>query len=285
MLWPALLVEALAVADGSGLARAMFARDRTDSLLYRNPPRNAITFWGHACVYIDVDGLGIVTDPVFGARYSPFHARVIPAPPRSAYERTSLILISHAHQDHLQPKTLARFPRTAVILCPRPSARYIPPGGPQVHVMRPGDGYPFPGGSVTAVIALHPGGRSSLKARADGRALGYVIRTPRGTIYYSGDTEYFPGIEDVGTRYRPDVAILNATRHLPTPDVLHAILSLGVSRSILIHWGAYDGPAGRAARRRHEKLLALLGPAAVPLAVGESATLDGRVPAGPTPAP
>jgi len=202
---------------------------------------------------------------------------VIPAPPPGAYDQTSVILISHAHQDHLQPRTLGQFPRSAVVLCPAPSARYVPEGGPGVRVMRPGDVYRFPGGSIIAVAARHPGGRSSLKARSDGRALGYVIRTPRSTIYYSGDTEYFPGIERVGSAYRPDVAILNATRHLPTPDVVHAVFSLGVSKVILTHWGAYDGPTGRKALRRHEELLALLGPVALPLDVGESVALSGVV--------
>jgi L-ascorbate metabolism protein UlaG (beta-lactamase superfamily) len=278
MLWAVLLVGMLAIAGGAGCAPALLARSRTDPRLYPEPPRDAITFWGHACVYVDVGGFGIVTDPVFGSRYSPLHGRVIPAPPPGAYDQTSLILVSHAHQDHLQPTTLARFPRTSVILCPAPSARYIPEGGPRVRVMRPGDVYPFPGGSVVAVAALHPGSRNSLKARSDGRALGYVIRTPRSTIYYSGDTEYFPGIEGVGTEYRPEVAVLNATRHLPTPDVVRAVLSLGVSKVILTHWGAYDGPTGRKTLRRHEELLALLGPVVLPLDVGESATLGGTLP-------
>lgn len=277
MLWAVLLVGTLVVASETGCAPALFARARTDSLLYPNPPRDAITFWGHACVYVDIGGFGIVTDPVFGPRYSPFHGRVIPAPPPGAYARTRVILISHAHQDHLQPATLARFPRSAVILCPGPSARYIRDGGPRVQVLRPGDAYPFPGGDIIAVPALHPGARSSLKARSDGRALGYVIRTPGSTIYYSGDTEYFPGIEQVGTRYRPDVAILNATRHLPPPDVLHALASLGAPKIIPIHWGAYDGPAGRGARRRHGEVLRLLGPAAIPLEVGESTPLPGAI--------
>jgi L-ascorbate metabolism protein UlaG (beta-lactamase superfamily) len=259
---------------GAGCVPALFVSTRPDASLYPEPPQDAVTFWGHACVYLDLAGFGIVTDPLFGRRYSPFNGRVIPYPPREAYDQTRLVLISHAHQDHLQAGTLARFSAHCVILCPPPAEKYVRGLGPQVQVMRPGDEYPFPGGSVTAVLADHPGGRWSTTPRADGGALGYVIRSSKLTIYYSGDTRYFDGIERVGRDFRPDLAILNVNVHLPPADALRAEVALGAPRVIAAHMGAYGGRAGRRGRAYRDQFLKLAGPLVVPLRVGESLALD-----------
>lgn len=266
-------VLSLLVAVTSGCAPALFVTTRPDASLYREPPANAITFWGHACVYVDVDGFGIVTDPVFGGRYSPFNGRKIPTPPPGAYDQTRVILISHAHQDHLQPKTLARFSREAVILCPAPCAEYVRGLGPRVRLMRPGDEYAFPGGSIVAVAADHPGERWSREERADGGALGYVIRTQTHVLYYSGDTKLFDGIEAVGRKFGPDVAILNVNAHLKPKDAMRAERELGSPRVIASHTGAYGGIAGRRGRAWHREFLALAGSLGVPLQVGQSVSL------------
>ena len=142
---------------------------------------------------------------------------------------------------------------------PEPTAKIIEGQGLRVLVMKPGDSCTFHGGSIVAVPAFHPGGRNSLKARADGRALGFIIRTPTQTLYYSGDTEYFPGLYDIGTIYHPDIAILNFNGHLKAADALRAFQALGASRVIPIHFGAYGGPTAKRNRRMRAQLLEMLG--------------------------
>lgn len=248
--------------------------------LLSRPPHNAITFWGHATCYIDVNGVGIVTDPVLVKSYSPFHRREVPAPLPSAYADAGIILISHAHRDHLSPKTLSWFPKSATVLCAEPTAKIIRKLGMRVQVMRPGDSCTFRGGSIVAVLACHPGGRNSLKARADGGALGFIIRTPAQTLYYSGDTEYFSGLCDIGATCRPDVAILNVNGHLTAVDAVRAYQALGAARVIPIHFGAYGGPTAKRNRRLHDQLLEMLGSICIPLEVGESYPLSIRAPDG-----
>lgn len=226
--------------------------------LFPEPARNAITFWGHASCYLDVDGFGIVTDPVFGKSYSPFHARKVPAPPFSDYERTRVILISHAHRDHLDPGTLRRFPRGTLLLCPEPSAGYVEGLGLEVRIMHLWDEVSIPGGRIVAVPAYHPGGRNSLDAAADGRALGYVIHAGGHAVYYSGDTEYFEGMFDIRRTQHPDIAILNINAHLHGLHALLAVAALGYPRVLIAHHGAYRGSNSRHAagwRRGLHRLL------------------------------
>lgn len=246
----------------------------TDADLFPEPAEDTVTFWGHACVYIDVDGVGVVTDPVFSKRML-VRWRKIPAPPPGSYARTSVILISHPHDDHLNTKTIATFPESAVVLCPEPSQKYLRDVSQRVVSMKPGDVHEFSGGRIIAVDAHHPGGRRSLNAEADGRALGYVIETPRVTIYYSGDSDPFPGFKQVGDTYHPDFAILNINGHLHGRDAALAAFATQARTILPTHWGAYGYLFfGRARLPRDEHdLERILGDRLVKLEPGESISL------------
>lgn len=233
------------------------------------PAPDAITFWGHACCYIDINGIGIVTDPVFDDSYAIFRNRIIPPPPPFSYSDADIVLISHAHRDHLSPKTLAAFPKSAVILCSEPSERLLSDLEIPVKVMAPGQIYRFKEVTVIAVPAYHPGGRNSLNADADGRALGFIIHTPDRVLYYSGDTEYFSGLRTIGKTYRPDIAIINLTSHLSDSDFIRAVFAIGAPRVIPIHYGAFSGPSSRNGPRRCGELKQILGSILAPIEVGE----------------
>jgi L-ascorbate metabolism protein UlaG (beta-lactamase superfamily) len=250
--------------------------------LFPRPARDAVTFWGHACYYIDVDGFGIVTDPVFD-KATPGRHRHVGAPPRESYEGARLVLISHSHTDHLSKWTLATFPRGTVVLCPPSAAEIVGEAGLEARTMKPGDSYPFPGGRIFAVAAFHGGGRYGFVSSADGRALGWVIETPRGTVYYSGDTGYFEGFAEVGKRYYPDIAIINMNDHLKGREAASAALDTGARIVIPSHYGAY-GRLFLKARVRppdFEETTRILGPRLIPLDLGGSVPLPAKAPGAP----
>lgn len=231
---PGLLLALLPLASGCG---GPFAE--IDATLFPQPPRNAVTFWGHACCYLDVDGYGIVTDPVF-EKHLLIRRRKVPVPPPASYAHTRIVLISHAHSDHLSPETLATFPDSALILCPEPSARYLTELRQRVTVMRPGDVHTYPGGRITAVTAHHTGGRWAVVPVADGRALGFVIETPAGVIYYSGDSEFFAGFEAVAKKHSPRLALLNINgSHLSWDEAVEAVRVLKAPTVVPMHFGAF----------------------------------------------
>jgi len=234
---------------------------RQNAELFPPPARDAVTFWGHACCYIDLAGVGIVTDPVFEKGLIYRH-RSIDAPPASAYSGTRVILLSHAHPDHLSPVTLRTFPETATILCPVPSQKYLKDVKHTVRAMRPGDVFEFEGGRIIAVAAMHMGTRWGISAAADGRALGYIIETPQVSVYYSGDTNFFSGFGDAGWAFEPDVLLLNVNGHLHSTDAARAAWASRARVVIPIHWGAYPywivGGNGRP--RTEDRLQTLIGP-------------------------
>ena len=212
-----------------------------DTALYAEPAAGSVTFWGHACFYIDAAATGIVTDPVFEPVYASFHRRYIGSPPPSVFDQTRIVLISHAHNDHLSPTTLKRFPESTVVLCPIPAAKYMDELKLKIVTMRPGDVWPFEGGRIVAVAAYHPGWRYSYSASPDGRALGYIIEIGSRTLYYTGDTKYFEGFQQVHQAFQPDLVLLNVNTHLRGPDALQAVRDLAPRLVIPGHFGAYRG--------------------------------------------
>ncbi len=262
------LALAVSLSAGSSCAAAI-------AELFGRPPANSITFWGHACFYIDIDGYGIVTDPAFGDRLF-LRWRRVPAPPRSSYGRARLILISHAHPDHLDLDTIAIFPGGVTILCPEPAAGLISERGIDAKVMRPGDSFEYPGGKVVAVVAKHAGSRYGVRSLTDGSALGFVIYTPYSTVYYSGDTNLFEGLDDVGRVHAPDIAILNISGHLHGKDAVEAARRVGAGTIIPSHFGAYGHlfwPEQKLPRE-YDEMLEGLGETMVLLHLGESLYLD-----------
>jgi L-ascorbate metabolism protein UlaG (beta-lactamase superfamily)/protein tyrosine phosphatase (PTP) superfamily phosphohydrolase (DUF442 family) len=264
-----------AFAPGASAAKAYM---RYGPAWFAEPERNSITFWGHSTAYIDVQGTGIVTDPLLESKYVfAFHPRQIPTPPREAYDQAKIVILSHAHQDHLNVPSLERFSAGTVILCSSWVAEHLTEFGPRVHVMEPGDRYEFPGGSIVAVAAHHPGGRWSRKARHDGRALGYVIQSDRGTIYYTGDSEYFEGFAEVGRTFRPNLVLVNVNVHLQPREVVFALRDLGNPGTVVpLHFGAYGGSQSGRTGRWRASLAKTLGDRFVDLAIGESIPLPER---------
>ncbi len=142
--------------------------------------------------------------------------------------------------------------------------------------MRPGDRFEFPGGRIVAIAVKHMGGRYSVRAAADGRALGYVIRTERATIFYSGDTNYFEGFGDVGLIYNPDITLLNINGHLHSTDAVRAALETHARTVIPLHFGAYGYLifTTGGTPRDHEEMERLLSPSYHALGLGESVPLS-----------
>ncbi len=252
----------------SGLAQVEPAR-------YAMPKRDHITFWGHACTYVDAGDVGIITDPVFVKNLFQ-RRRFIGSPPVETIQRTRVILLSHAHDDHTSAASLRMFPKDATILAPEPAVRYLEGEGIKAKAMRPGDVFEVDGVRLIAVAVHHPGSRYGVRAASDGRALGWIIQAPTATIFYSGDTDYCSSFSDIGRSYAIDVAILNVNGHLRGLDASRAARDLRVPVVIPTHWGAYGYWVVRGNRhpRDEDDLKRALGDRLHVLQVGSSFPLE-----------
>jgi len=234
----------------------------------------SVTFIGHATALIRYAHARLLTDPMF-ARSLYTLRRLRPAAlPDGALENIDVVLLSHAHADHLHRSSLERIDRAATIVAP--AGVHVPPlGFREVLHVRAGDSVTLAGMEIIAVAAHHRVG-----LLGHGRALGYVVRGDGPTVYFAGESGYFSGFMEVGARYRPDVALLpisgyrpSALRrdHLSPLDAIYAFEDLGAHLLVPIHHGAfalgYESPAepliwlrSLASQRHLEQLIAWLEP-------------------------
>ena len=157
-----------------------------------------ITFVNHTTFLIQVDGLNILTDPIWSKRTSPFQwagpKRM--RKPGIRFEdlpRIHFVLLSHNHYDHLDLKTLR-------MLQGAHHPKIVTPLGVKTFLDREQiagamdldwwDEQPLnEKAKVQAVPAQHFSGRGNLDRDAT-LWCGYVIQTTAGTIYFAGDTGY-----------------------------------------------------------------------------------------------
>ncbi len=237
------------------------------------PGECAITFIGHATVLVRYARARLLTDPCFARSLYSLRRLRAPGLPDGALESIDVVLISHAHVDHLHRPSLERIDRAATVIVP--AGVRLPALGFAVVELRAGDVASVAGLDVTAVPAHH-----RIGALGRGRALGYVVRGDGPTVYFAGESGYFSGFMEVGARFRPDVALLPISGyrplalrqdHLSPLDALYAFEDLGAQLFVPIHHGAfalgYEPPAepliwlrSLASQRHVEESIAWLEP-------------------------
>jgi L-ascorbate metabolism protein UlaG (beta-lactamase superfamily) len=212
-----------------------------------------VRFVGHATVLVELDGVRLLTDPLL-RRHVAHLRRVVPIEVDEVL-RPDAVLLSHAHYDHLDVRSLRKLDRSAAVAAPRglgPFLRKL--GFEQVTEMVVGDEFDVRGVTVRATPADHDSERF-LGMRTE--ALGYTVVGSR-RLFFAGDTDLFPELE--GLVENLDVALvpiwgwgptLGRGRHLDPEKAAEAVRLLNPRLAIPIHWGTY-APLHLAIRRPPE---------------------------------
>jgi L-ascorbate metabolism protein UlaG (beta-lactamase superfamily) len=210
------------------------------------PGALSVTFVGHATVMLTSARARVLTDPMLGNFLFGIRRAEAAALHADDARTVSLILISHAHHDHLHPPTLRRLPTTATIVVPPRCASLVEGAGfARVIVLEPGQELVHRDLTITAVAARHDGARGWRGWRGAG---GYVVRTGAISAYFAGDTAYFSGFEEIGRRLHPQVALLPIAgyeplsmreTHMSPLDALYAFEDLRAEVLIPISHGSF----------------------------------------------
>lgn len=199
-----------------------------------------LTWLGHSCVAIQLDGLGIVTDPVLRERI--VHLRRKKPVDLAALEGVDLVLVSHIHHDHLDLPSLVRLDRGAEVIVPEGAGGLLRRHGFRVvHEVVAGD--EVDAGAVRVRVTHAEHASTFRVGTRKTRPVGYVIAGSR-TVYFAGDTDLFQGM---GTLGRIDAALLPVAGwgpRLPAGhlDPVRAVEALALTEprlAVPIHWGTY----------------------------------------------
>jgi len=202
----------------------------------------AVTFAGHATALVRYANLSIVCDPMLGRWVKLAKRAVAPGLSPADLQDVNLILISHAHIDHLHRPTLAKLPRAATVVVPPRTAQHVSDlGFARVVELGVGQSLQHRRVDVATVAVRHSG-------PGEAGALAYVIRGDGPSVFFCGDSGYFSGFAEVGRRYRPDVALLPIggyrppsfrERHMSPLDAIYAFEDLQARILVPIHYGAF----------------------------------------------
>ncbi len=225
--------------------------------LAKAPAPGLRAWWlGHASVLIEIDGVRILTDPVFSQRVSPFQfagpARLHAAPlALEQWRNIDAVVISHDHFDHLDMD----------------SVRHLAGGGTQFHVglgigahlerwgvpaaqiheMDWWDKAEIKGVTIHCTPARHYSGRK----RMDNSTLwaSWMLKGPSHSAYFSGDTGYAGHFKAIRERLgAPELALVKIGAygdtwldiHMAPEAAVQAHRDLGASLLLPVHWATFN---------------------------------------------
>ena len=216
-----------------------------------------LTFVNHSTTLVQLDGVNILTDPIWSERPSfvSFAGPRRRRPPGIRFRDLppiDVVLVSHNHYDHLDVASLHALqwrhrPRIVTALGnARLMARHGIGGAVDLDWWQ---AVPIGELIVTCVPARHFSARG-LSDRNRNLWSGFVVSAPSGHVYFAGDTGWGAHFESIGARFDPiRLALLPIgsyrprwfmqPAHIDPQQAVDAHHALGARTSIPVHYGTF----------------------------------------------
>lgn len=218
-----------------------------------------VTFIGHSSFLLQINGRKVLIDPVFSKRLILLRRQRRPGVRMEELPPIDLVLLTHAHMDHLDMASLRQVVRATRKLAERAPEVVVPRGVEdlveslgfsRVHRLEWWEQIEVQGLNVTMTPCRHWGARMFRDIhRGYG---GYVVEGSGQSVYHSGDTAYFEGFREIGRRLKPEVALLPIGAYFPDSyrsvhtspeEAVRGFVELGAEQMVPMHYGTF--PLGR----------------------------------------
>lgn len=216
-----------------------------------------VTWLGHSTLFVEMDGVTFLTDPVWERRASPvrfagpkrFQDMVVPI---DAMPRVDVVLVSHDHYDHLD--------RMAVTKLAHQGAQFVVTLGVGGHLERWGipteriteldwwEHHDVRGVRVTSAPTQHFSGRG-VSDRNSTLWGSFVLESDRHKFYFGADSGLGDHFSKIGEKFgKFDVITLEIGAFHPAWGDIHmgpdnawrARDMIGSGAFLPIHWGTFD---------------------------------------------
>ncbi|MED4057295.1 MBL fold metallo-hydrolase [Niallia taxi] len=217
--------------------------------LHHNDSSASITWIGHSTFLIQMNGLNMLTDPVWANRMGFQKRLTVPGIPLADLPAIDVVFISHGHYDHLDYSTLKKLK-----------------GNPTYYVPI-GLGKAFKKRDLTKVIESNwydlfqqhdltfsfvPAQHWTKRTITDTNTShwgGWIIEGKEHSVYFVGDTGYFRGFKEVAEKFNIQTVLMPIgayepewfmkVSHINPEDAVRAFLELNGSTFIPMHYGTY----------------------------------------------
>ena len=216
-------------------------------------------FWiGHASIYIEIDGLRMLTDPIFSEYASPFDIgpKRFHPPPISLNDlpKIDAVLITHDHYDHLDMKTVQQLAKKgASFFVPLGIGAHLAAWGipeTQIHDMEWWQELALNGVRIISTPSRHYSGRSLTDKDATLWTSWSVIG-PKHSFYVSGDTGYSDHFKTIGDKLGPfDMSFIKIGAygpgapwfdiHMTAENAVQASVDVKARRMFPEHWATFN---------------------------------------------
>lgn len=211
------------------------------------PEQIGLTWIGHASFLLQTPEANLLVDPNWAKwlkvikriRHPGLEIRDLPA--------IDLVLVTHAHFDHLDRRSLRRVAEDQPIVVPFEVGSLVHGlGFKSVHELNYWGTFEHGPARITLTPCNHWGARMLHDShRGFG---GYIIEVGGRTIFHCGDTAFFDGFKEIGKRYKIDLALLpigaydppsRRDVHMNPEEALQAFEDLGAARMVPMHYGSF----------------------------------------------
>lgn len=193
-----------------------------------------LTYFGHACFQVEAAGQTLLFDPF-----------ITPNPLASGKVdittlRPDAILISHGHADHLADAVEIAKKSGALVVSNWEIVQWLGAQGvTNAHPMNHGGSRAFPFGRVKLTSAIHSS--SFPDGSYAGNPAGFVVETPEGAFYYSGDTALTLDMRLVGESHKLRFAVfpIGDNFTMGAEDAVKAAELAGVTDVVGVHYNTF----------------------------------------------
>lgn len=209
--------------------------------------RVRVTWIGHASFFIQFAGHSVVVDPNWANWHGVVRRQRRPGLRLVELPVVDLVLVTHAHFDHLHKPSLKVLQAHQGIVVPRGSGSLVRRlGFPAVAEMRVWDELRFDELRIVHTPSHHWGARFLHDTHRDYG--GYLVEAGAKTIFHCGDSAYFEGFREIGARFAIDIALMpigaydapsGRNVHMTPEQAVRAFHELGAKLMIPMHYGTF----------------------------------------------
>lgn len=195
-----------------------------------------ITYHGHSCVQIEVNGKSLIIDPFISGNSA--------AVTKVEDIKTDAVLLTHAHMDHILDALPIAEQNQAVVVANVELAGHLGGKGAKKTIgMNIGGTVDLGFAKATMIHAFH----TSSITLEDGQRIyggtpaGFIIEADGHTVLHAGDTGLFGDLKMFGELYEIDLAILPIGGHF-TMGPEHALIAakwLGARQVLPVHYNTF----------------------------------------------
>lgn len=191
-----------------------------------------ISYFGHSCFMVEIDGVQILFDPFISGNEAALSIDITSINP-------DFILVSHGHQDHILDVEVIAKQSNAKVVSTFEVATYFADKGLDTIPMNHGGTVDCNGVKVKMVNAVHTS--SFPDGSYAGQPAGFIVHGATQSFYYSGDTALHSDMKLIGDDGGVDFAFLCLGDHftMGIDDAIRAAEFVGTHTIIGMHFDTF----------------------------------------------